>query len=320
MTPSLPARRGAGAALVVALAVSVAACGSDSLRARPARTARAGQVVDASATAAPVGRTSHLMLPSGRIDLTLGAPRHQAAAEDVRGAAPLRAPVGAALVGVSWVLQRAAYPDTPNRQLTEPSSIFGTPQAVRLWLVADGRSQEIPGVGDLTTTEDRPGNAVWLAVPEGVQRWQFRLDYDGVVQTVDARTGKVEAGRAAPLYRALPLESRGSCDVRPDDLNGCLTEQAVGYPYVSGAGWAPPGRTWLLLQVTLYDDFGLARHVTVNGVHPRGDIGSIPEAFTPFLVADTASRFTVRGATTTRDLGGKSVHVTIAATLPRSAA
>lgn len=298
---------------VVLLAVtgSAAACTSSasSLRARDPATATSTQIVAASYTAVLAGKRVSLTIPSGRVDLVLTTPRSTVAAENVKGAAPLVAAKGAALVGVSWVLQRAAYPDSPNRQLAEPSAIFGDPQPVQLWLVTDGTRRAIPDVDDLTSPAERPNTAVWMSVPVGVRTWQFQLGYDGVTQTVDARTGKVVAGRAAALYRPLPLNARGTCTLAGSRvLTSCLTDYAVGYPYVTGGGWAPPGKTWLLLQITLDSDFHGAQQVTVAGAKPQAEINDHADPLTPFLVPAGATSLPIRGTVTADDIDRAQVR------------
>jgi hypothetical protein len=311
--------------LAAALVASSTACtgAASTLHARKSSTVKSGQFVDASTTAAVPGKHVSLMLPSGRADLTLTTPTATVPAERVERAAPLMAARGTVLVGVGWQLQRAAYPDSPNRQLTEPVAIFGEPQAVRLWLVTDGTRREIPHVGTLGEPVGRPSNAVWLGVPAGGRAWSFQIEYDGLIQTVDARTAEVTPSLAAPLYRDLPLDASGTCQLGggEDVLTSCLTKYAVGYPYVGGAGWAPAGRTWVLLQIVLdSSNFQGAELVTVAGVRPRAEIGKNPDSFSPFLVPSGAASLSVRGTVPADDLHKGPVRVALTTTLATKAA
>jgi hypothetical protein len=306
----------AGIAALAIMAATAGCSGSATLRARHASTAGGTAVVNASYTAALTGRRVTLMVPSGRVDLTLTAPLRTVPAEQVERAAPLRAAKGRALVGVSWQLQRAGYTDTPNRQLTEPSAVFGEPQPVRLWLVTDGTRHAIPDVTTLGYPGNRPRTAVWVSVPTGVHAWQFQLDYDGVTQTVDTTSGKVEAGRAAALYRALPLDSRDTCHLAGRNvLTSCLVYFAVGYPYVTGAGWAPSGKTWALVEIVLESNFHGAGSVTVAGAKPGRELGDKAEPISPFLVASGARSLPVRGTVSADDLYRGRVRARLTAEL-----
>jgi hypothetical protein len=305
-------------AVAVVLSLAAAGCTSThSLRARKAVTGTG--VVDASATAVLPGKRVALMLPSGRVDLVVTAPQRRIPAESVDNAAPLVAAKGQVLVGVSWQLQRAAFPDSQNRQLLGPDPAFGDPQPVNLWLVTDGTRHAIPRLETLTAPIGRPSNAVWVSVPAGVRTWQVQLGYDGLTQTVDARTGKVEAGRAAPLYRPLPLHTNGTCALAGRNvLTSCLTDYAIGYPYVGGSGWAPAGKTWALLQIVMEDDFHGARAVTVAGGKPGPEVGDRVEPYSPFLVPSGAVVLPVHGKVAAKDLYRGTVRVSLTAELSRS--
>ncbi|QIK75450.1 hypothetical protein [Nocardioides piscis] len=88
--------------------------------------------------------------------------------------------------------------------------------------------------------------------------YSLRVAYDGVDQVVDGPTGELEIGAAAPLYQlgltsgpqpcGDPLWSPGASAV-DESVNWCLVRSAAQRPHVAGLGWAPEGRTWLVLTL-----------------------------------------------------------------------
>jgi hypothetical protein len=312
MTTSV--RRLALPLLVGALAATVSACASDHLRGRDAQSVRAGQLLDASYTASVRGTRSHVMLPSGRVDLTLGRPVDEVPARANARAVPLRPADGAVAVGVSWSLHRGAYPDSTNRQLTSPRTVFGLPQPVRLWLVTDGTRHEVPHVGTLELPVGRARNTVWVVVPSGARQWRFELQFQGVTQSVDARTGKVSPGAAAALYRPLPGDHYGQCElVQKDSYASCVVDYAVGYPYADGIGWAPPGKVFALLHFYVDGEFDNG-DVRVAGTRPLGTVTGLGETFVVHLVSP-ARTYALRGTSHVKDGRGRTATVPLTGSL-----
>lgn len=273
-------------ALLVAVLLALAACSSDGLHQRATVTATRTAVVNASYTAALDGPTAHVMLPSGRLDLTTTAPLTRLDARQVARAAPLRAASGTELVGVRWLLERSVYPHDVVAGAPTPAAVFGPPRTVRLWVVAGGVRREITGVDNLVTRAGRPNTAVWVAVPAGARSLHLEVGYGDATQVVDARTGRLlDAGPAAALYHPLPAAGEGTCRVAGLGRDSCGAFPVVGYPYVDGGGWAPTGHTWAVLQVQLRqtpDNY--AGEISVEGTRDAATVDTNIAQFSAFVV------------------------------------
>lgn len=234
-------------ALALLLCCLLAGCGGTP----DPRTVGVGDEAGPSVTADVPGTSYALMLPSGRLTVTVSQPRASVPPRDTEEPGGLAAGEGARIVGVSRVLDPGAYPFAVNYQIAEPDRILGGPGEVGLRLVADGFDADVPD-----------GPAVWLGVPaEAALR--LEVTYDGLVQTVDLATGTVDAGAAAGLAEPLPQERTSPCTAQAGSYTSCQVDVASGYPYVAGLGWAPAGQTYAVLRVELGQ--GAAAAVTVDG-------------------------------------------------------
>lgn len=165
-------------------------------------------------------------------------------------------------VAIGWELR-------PSVQLQGRQSVAaqGSGQRFTVVAVADGVRHDLRA-----GTAGRDG-AVYLALPDEPDGFTVEVGFAGVTQVLDPRTGDVRKGAAAPLYeRSLAWSTRApACALKRaevavpgfgaapgEDLSiGCEVGAGFSVPYVAGAGWAPAGRTWLVLRVTTRASAGL---------------------------------------------------------------
>jgi hypothetical protein len=224
--------------LLSALAgLAIAGCGEE---------ANPGEVVRASDVRGP---TQGVLIPTGMLYVTASEPAEQlpdgvAGPDDVAG--------GGRWIGVSWDLQPG-----PRRGAAELALERPPLKAPTLALVADGlrypigpayrvvRDRVIASAG----SQDR-----FVAVAGDPRDVAVAVTYDGVTQTIDPATTRLDAGDARGLYHIITTEPHctGTATTRPG-LRGvhfrCRVDQRVLVPYVGGLGWAAPGRAWAVVDV-----------------------------------------------------------------------
>lgn len=295
----------AGAVLACALVLGTTACAGDD----PVPVA-AGDVIPASSTAPVAGEPVYVMLPSGRAAVTVSEPTDEVPAAATSDGRELAAADGTVLVGVSWSLDRGAYPDNINLQVVSPDDVFGQPAPVAMRLVADGTPYDVPDVGTLAEpVDERTGTAAWVAVPEGAETWELEVEYDGLTQTVDLGTGDIAPSAADPLYRDLPGESTRACDISGAYFASCLVYSGVGYPYSSTAGWAAEGRSFAVVSVSLGED--TPTDLTLAGGRPVQQLAE--QTFTTVVFSVSSGRtLALRGRTTRPSGASADIRGTVA--------
>lgn len=234
-------------ATVLVLALVVLVGGGVWLSLRGAERLKAGTLLSETASEALVGRTAEVRVPWGRLQVTLSEPLTET--EDGKMASQ-----GMSLVGVQVTLtgqEGLLVADRlPDAALADP--VFT--------LVADKEEYVLKGLtgwveeGEVAALARRQ----YVAVEGQPSNYSLRVAYDGVDQVVDGPTGKLEIGAAAPLYQlglasgpqpcGDPLWSPGASAV-DKSINWCLVRSSAQRPHVAGLGWAPEGRTWLVLTV-----------------------------------------------------------------------
>lgn len=198
------------------------------------------------------GRSSTVLIPLGKMNLTVSQPMATVPGQD------RRPPRGGSFVGVAWKTDPFSLPQEARLPLTNVAS------QPRLALVAGGRSYPLPsmraglirGASGPVVTGD---GGAFVAVDGPVDQMSVRVEYDGATQSVDVRSGKRDPGPAANLYTLKPAQpSEQKCpEQRPasgDEISGwvlqCSVSTASAVPYVAGLGWARPGEQWVVLNVT----------------------------------------------------------------------
>lgn len=241
--------------------------------------------------APPYGRTLTVSLPGTTVTVVVGDPVDRIGSEllvvddddDPRAPGPrdLGAPEGGSLVPVSWRAQR-------NGGLSSDDD--STPITIRL--VAGGQPVELGTValGSPTASIDafEPQNAA-LAFADDLDAADLtvEVEYDGLTQTADVASGKIDAGVAQSLYDG-SLSFTAGCTGYED---GCrlvtdpdsplrpapkqLTTSYVSlYPYDAELGWAAEGTQWAAVRVTVLEVYNYVQNAA--GQTWPATIGSSP--------------------------------------------
>jgi hypothetical protein len=206
----------------------------------------AGTLVQQPADGLLVGRSTDVRVPWGRLQVTITEPLDSVESADgtLRGS----------FLGIQVELRDTedAVPvdRTPDATFEDP--VFAVEAGGEAWEL-EALSGWADGVGV------RPGaRRQYVAVPDDAEEVTVTMTYDGVTQTVDAATGDVSVGEAAPLYDPPFPAPGGPCG---DQLwstgaralagagNTCFVLGSATRPYVAGLGWATEGSRWLVVTV-----------------------------------------------------------------------
>ena len=241
----------------------------------------AGEVVVGHASDEVTGDAAFVLLPTGRIDLVVGAPTEKLTDEQVEDGR--RAPDGGSFLPVSWA-------HDPFGEGGVPIGVIGAePQEAQVTLVAGGTRADLGSpyrvVGE-TGTADSGVSTMYVAVdqsPDEVGDVSFEVTYDGLTQTVSTSSGERDAGVAAPLYDEPTIGVEAPCtsegfatpQVQPDV--SCVVNAPQRTPYLPGHGWAEEGRTFVLVTAFF----------TVDSVEVQGSSHDVDEV-TPRLTLDGA--------------------------------
>ena len=284
MAPSLRTlgrtlRSGAVVTLVLAAAV---ACTDG-----PDRDA-AGTVVAGRASTRVEGSSGFLLVPAGRIDVTVGEPVTAAlpatsTADDAEHAPP----TGGSFVPVAWSHHPFALP--------AGMALVGTdPRPTEIALLVDGTSYPLGspyGVPSVGGTVDSPVGVMYVAVPGVPESVVVSAAYDGLTQTLDPRSGQLDPGAAGPLYHHIDHVGAPRCAAdgwsgqrRLTATTRCRVSEPRRLPYLPEVGWAEPGRSWLVVgyRVTLdvargadpadrYRSSAVSAELTLDGAGPVAD-------------------------------------------------
>jgi hypothetical protein len=215
-----------------------------------------------------------VMLPTGRLAVTVGEPTRELPRDATATGSVSRRDVEKVgdfgrYLGVGWALTR---PRNDDRFAWDEK----VQRQVEVVLVADGTRHDLrAGESDRSHGRFVTTKTVYLALPGEPRDLSIEVTYDGLTQKLDPRTGERETGVAQPLYgpagawtaspasvcasrfpgadgSGIPLAAPGfEFQEKEDSLVRCVLAPPVPSPYVPGAGWARPGRTWLsVLLVT----------------------------------------------------------------------
>lgn len=264
------------AALLTALLLlpALAACG-DSTSVRPGDTVPAR---DSSqfAQGAPVSLT----LPIGRLEVYLGTPTRTLRSADTLEPDTVEAPEGETFVPITWQYDAASFGD-----LTDYLG-DGIETAPKVAFVADGASYRLPA----PEARGEGAESFYVLVEGDGRDVSLKVDFDGVTQSLDLRTGERDTGAAAPLYDLDVKAGRArSCaaDTKYDRSGpgktptfACTITPVLRLPYAAGQ-WAPEGSSWLTTTITTtlsrYDeiapDFSSGGTYYATGVTPSFTLG-----------------------------------------------
>ncbi|WP_133176451.1 hypothetical protein [Nocardioides currus] len=208
---------------------------------------KAGTLISESASEALVGRTAEVRVPWGTLQVTVSEPLEQT--HEGR-----KAGHGASLVGVQVSL------DGPEDLLVADRLPGASLEDPTFTLVADGEDYVLEGLTGWAGEDEiaQVARRQYVALKGTPAEVGLRVGYDGVDQEVDGLTGEVDRDDAEPLYSlgfaggaqpcGDPLWSPDASDVG-DSVTQCLVTSTAQRPYVAGLGWAPEGRTWLVVTL-----------------------------------------------------------------------
>jgi hypothetical protein len=292
--------------------------------------AATGEVVPGRASVEVSGAEGYVLIPTGRLDLTLGEPTTEALSGHVANDAEGHLPPD----GGSWVPVHIEH--HPFGDGGVPIGLMaGDPQPAEVALVVDGTTVDLGDpyrvVGDKGTADSGLDN-VWVAVdkpPDEIESLRFAVTYDGLTQTLDPATGRREAGAAAALYDEPSPVADPVCpfgryqreSVRADIF--CHVGAGQRTPYLPGPGWADDGRAWLVVDSaisidsvevdgTSYDVETIEPHVTVNGAEPLPPDGRFGQ------VDHTPSRFAATWAFAASARGPDQFGITLELVLQKA--
>ncbi len=200
------------------------------------------------------GDEAFVLLPTGRIDLTVGAPVDEVSADMAADDEKHTAPDGGTFVPVMWT-------HDPFGEGGVPVGVIGAdPQDAEVTLVAGGTTADLGSpyrVASAQGTTDTGVGTMYVAVDGDGKDPTFEVTYDGLTQTVDPATGDRDAGAAAALYDEPTVGIEAPCtregfasgDVVPDV--SCVVNAPQRTPYLPRLGWAEDGHVWLLVGLDI---------------------------------------------------------------------
>lgn len=250
------APRHVAALAVVAALLPLAACGDD-----PASEPRdIGAVVAARTDIDPGDHPkTHLLLPSGRLDVRSGEPVEELSRDDTRERRSQSAPADGVFVPVTWTYRPGAMKDF--------SSVFGRPETMEVTLVSDGQRYRIAA-----PVEDSDGEVTesfYVAVEGTADDVELEVEYAGVTQTLDLVSGKRRAGRAEQLYRLGDYTPTTSPCPSEDWLRegsevqvnfACTATKPLSVPFVDGT-WVRAGHSFVVVGLSA----NLTAYTILNG-------------------------------------------------------
>jgi hypothetical protein len=332
-----------GVAGLLALAV-LGACGDDDSGAGDA--SEVGRVVVGHLSDGVRGDSAFVLVPTGRLDVTVGTAVDRVTADQAADGNEHRAPDGGSFVPVQWSF------DPFGEGGARVPVIGANPEPTEVALVVGDTSVELGSPYKVTGEgiTDTGVGTMYAAVdgaPDAVDDVQVSVSYDGLTQTVNPATGERDAGAAAPLYDKpsmgieAPCTSEGFAHGRVRPEISCLVNAPTRVPYLPTHGWAEDGRTWLVVPLdiaidsvdvggTSYDVTSVEPRLTVDGGEPLADDrfgkaepqpSAVRDTWAFDVASDGPQRLTISlDATLTKsdpeDPGPASHEVTLRQTVP----
>ena len=233
-------RRLTALALGLLLPLSLAACSEDS----PASPdVAACDTVEGRLDDVKAGKPVDVVTPAGQLSVALGDPVAELTSDRTIDRNAKEAPEGGAFVPIVW-----SFSDDVFGQINR---LFGESRPLEIQVVVDGEKCNVP--------PPSPGpdeTAQYLAVASSGDEVELVATYDGVTQTLDGRSGKLDKGDAAGLYDVAEARVKiKDCPIKQwlDDPSyivhyTCKYTLPIATPYVVNT-WAKPGHTWVAINI-----------------------------------------------------------------------
>lgn len=244
-------RRVSSSLVVLAIGLGLTGCSVLGVADEEPASVRIGDIFDGSLKLTRQVDESKLLIPTGEVTFGVTEPLDRVGWDEWIGT-EVRVPVdGAEIIAVTWKRKRVFTADVADAMTAD-----GPPKdPIRLWVVADGGRYEVEDVGTLGGSGER--NFVYVGVPVDAEL-ALEVEYDGVRQSVDPRTGKVASGQAVGLYddslRAGDEAAGGTTCGEQKTRSGrwettfsCSVESIRSLPYAASRGWAAKGESWLIV-------------------------------------------------------------------------
>ena len=199
--------------------------------------------VQGSLDGVKAGKAVDVVTPAGQLSVAFGDPVDSLTENQTIDRTTKQPPEDGAFVPIVW-----SFADDVFGQINR---VFGDSRPLELQVNVDGEKCSVPPPSP--GTEKTP---LYLAVASAGDDVTLAATYDGVTQTLDAQTGKLEKGEAAGLYDVAEARVKiKDCPVK-DWLTDpsyivhytCKYTLPIATPYVVNT-WAEPGHTWVAINV-----------------------------------------------------------------------
>ncbi len=253
-----PSRHVSVLTLLAALLLS-AGCGSDP----ETETAKVGEIVYAKAGVDTTGAPkTHLLLPSGRLDVRAGEPVDSLAGDATRERTARNAPGGGVFVPITWTFRTA--------EMAKLMPVFGRPLPIQMTMISGGERYTL--APPVVERDGEEVDAYYVAVDGAGKQVVLEVTYAGVTQTLDLVSGERSKGQADGLYtmdtrgysiKPEPCPSDGWINAAPtvQITFSCTSTEPLVVPFVNGK-WAPKDHSFVLIglntSLSIYQIYGAA--------------------------------------------------------------
>jgi hypothetical protein len=237
------------------LLLSLAACSEEQPESPDTKV---GDQIEGRVADLDPGKSTDVLTPAGRLTVSFADAVTRLEKDEATDLTARSAPDGGSFVPVVWSFQD----DDIYGEITR---LFGDRQPMEVELVTGGESYT------LTPPDAGPGKkAEYVAVEGSGDDVTLEVTYNGLTQTLDAETGKLDKGVAKGLYD-LP---KTKIKIKDCPIKGWFTKPgvfpqyecryttAVPSPYVADT-WVEKGHTWL--SVTVATNLALFATGELNG-------------------------------------------------------
>jgi hypothetical protein len=258
-----------------------------------------------------------VLLPSGRIDLTIGEPLEEAIDGDVTSDDETHEPPdGGSFVPVAWSHDPFALDEG------DAALMSTAPKPSEVAIVVDGERHVLGSPYEVVSDKavaDNPVSVFYVPV-EGVPTPSditVEVEYDGLTQSITA-AGERAPGAAAPLYDEPAGSAEAACGPGVEDPAGfafrlrCEIGPGQAVPYLPDRGWAAEGHAFVVVGYELrLDDvtysppgsqgeaeYDVVRTTATFRLDGQDPLGSMPELGDPENEEGRVSDFLVFDSTT----------------------